>query len=645
METAVVGMNGTAQVAEAGNLQLNSLEKITERFGGQIPRSEYPRPQFAREKWMCLNGEWEFEIDHGDSGYEREVGKRVLKDRILVPFCPEAPLSGVHNTDFMDAVWYRKVVTIPREWKGQQVLLHFGAVDYDATVWVNDVQVGRHRGGFTPFTCNLKNVAKAGEEITIVVRARDYYWTPQPRGKQAQQYGNTGCMYYRTTGIWQTVWLEPVPDVHLRRSRLTPDVANGVIVLDQPLSNNKPGFKLRATMRDEKGVACREEVRADLDLSPRVYLKIPADRQRLWSTSDPHLYDITIELLDARGRVLDKAESYAGLRSVSIDGQAIKINGETVFQRLVLDQGFYRDGIMTAPTDEALKADIELSIAAGFNGARLHQKVFEERFLYWADKLGYLCWGEFADWGCRNMPPNSNTNQLDITFAAQWNEALERDYSHPCIIGWCALNETWESLTDRISSLDDATWALFKAAKNMDPTRPVLDASGYSHRVMETDVYDSHDYEQDPKKFARNHAGLKRGKPFTNNGWAKNSDKWSLPYDGQPYFVSEFGGIHWNPNAKHLKTKDEWWKVAMAGESWGYGKSPMSFEEFYERFEGLCGVLLDNPHMFGYCYTQLTDVYQEENGLYTFEREPKFDLEKLRAIQTRRAAIEEKFNK
>ncbi len=589
-----------------------------------IPRPEYPRPQFVRPNWLCLNGEWQFEMDLGDSGLERGLTRRDLKDRIIVPFCPESSLSGIGYTDFMQAVWYRRTVTIPEAWKGRRVLLHFQAVDYDATVWVNGVEVGRHRGGFTPFTCDLHGIASPGETATIVVRARDDWRPPQPRGKQSQRYENWGCMYTRTTGIWQTVWLEPVPEVALRRPRLTPDVANGMIRLEQPITQNRPGFQVRATLRDADGVVSTASCAADIDFSPRLDLPIPESRRRLWSPRDPHLYDLEIELVDATGAVVDRATSYAGLRSVTLDGQAIKINGEATFQRLVLDQGYYPDGILTAPTDEALRRDIELSQAVGFNGARLHQKVFEERFLYHADRLGYLVWGEFPDWGAWSGP-EGDRHQHGITYATQWLEALTRDYSHPCIIGWCGLNETAQPITDRITTLDDSTRALFLAAKAMDTTRPVLDASGYSHRVPEADVYDCHDYEQDVEKFRANHAGLAEGKPFQNGP----ADKpWSIPYRGQPFFVSEFGGTWWNPDVR----PDDY--------SWGYGRRPESLEEFYKRFQGLCDVLLDNPHMFGYCYTQLTDVYQEQNGIYTFDRRPKFDAERLRRIQTRPAAIE-----
>lgn len=595
-----------------------------------IPRPEYPRPQFVRSEWLCLNGPWQFEIDHGDSGFERGLVQRELGERILVPFCPESQLSGIEYVDFMPAVWYRREVTIPQEWMGQRILLHFQAVDYDATVWVNGQEVGRHRGGFTPFTCELP-AELAGREATIVVRARDNTRSAQPVGKQSQRYANYACSYTRTTGIWQTVWLEPVPTVALRRPRITPDVANSTLRLVQPVSANRPGLVVRATLSDKDGAICTVTCPADADLAPTLDLRIPAERRHLWSPQSPYLYDLEIELLEGEN-VLDHARSYAGLRSVTIDGKAIKLNGEVVFQRLVLDQGYYPDGIMTAPSDEALRRDIELSQEVGFNGARLHQKVFEERFLYHADRMGYLVWGEFPDWGCGGNGPTDNHQQPGATYITQWLEAIERDYSHPSIIGWCPLNETWQRLTDRITVLDDVTRAMFLATKALDTTRPVLDASGYSHRVPEADVYDSHDYEQDPAKFAVRQSGLATGTPFTNS---HEGHAISIVYRNQPYFVSEFGGIWWNPD---IEPGDQ-------STSWGYGVAPKSLEEFYQRFEGLCDVLLDNPDMFGYCYTQLTDVYQEQNGIYTFDRRTKFSSERLRKIQSRVAAIEQSSTK
>ncbi|HYF50717.1 MAG TPA: glycoside hydrolase family 2 TIM barrel-domain containing protein [Planctomycetota bacterium] len=588
-----------------------------------IPRPEYPRPQFVRNEWLNLNGEWQFEFDFGDSGKERGILDRDLKQKITVPFCPESELSGIGYTDFINACWYRKTIALPKAWAGKNVLLHFQASDYDTTVWANGTEVGRHRGGFTPFSCDLSSVAQPGDTVTIVVRARDDSRKQQPCGKQSMRYGNFGCHYTRTTGIWQTVWLEPVPEVALKRPRLTPDLANGTIRLEQPITQNRPGLQLRATLKSNGQVVARAQCRADLDLAPRLDLNIPEQHRRVWSIDDPHLYDVALDLVDATGKVIDSATSYAGLRSVSIDGKAVKINGKAVFQRLVLDQGFYPDGILTAPNDEALIADIKLSMEAGFNGARLHQKVFEERFLYHADKLGYLCWGEFPDWGSNVGGPAGNNQQHTISYVTEWLEAIERDYSHPSIVGWCPLNETWQEITDNITKLDEITRAMFLATKAMDTSRPVLDASGYSHRVPESDISDCHDYEQNPEKFKANQAGLSDGKPFHNG-----NGKWDVPYRGQPFFVSEFGGIWWNPEAK-------------AGEdSWGYGDRVKSIDEFYARFEGLCAVLLEDKNMFGYCYTQLTDVYQEQNGIFTFTRGKKFDMARIRKAQTKVAAIE-----
>ncbi|MEI8233693.1 MAG: sugar-binding domain-containing protein [Verrucomicrobiota bacterium] len=603
-----------------------------------LPRPEYPRPQFVRRDWLCLNGEWEFEIDQGDSGLHRGLLDRPLRDRIQVPFCPESPLSGIGNTDYLNAVWYRREVVIPKEWEERRILLHFQASDYDTFVWANGVEVGRHRGGMTPFTCDLSEAARPGEPLTLVVRARDNARDSMPSGKQAWTYGNSGCHYTRTTGIWQTVWMEPVPArASLGRPKITPDTANGRFGIEQPITGAQTGLRFRARLSDGEGVAAETETRCGVDFTPRLELTIPPGRARLWSPEDPHLYDITLELLDASGRLVDEAATYAGLRSLSIEGAAVKLNGKKVFQRLVLDQGYYPDGILTAPTDAALEADIRLAKQAGFNGARLHQKVFEERFLYHADRLGYLVWGEFSDWGLGGLDAFQGWEKTEAGaiqrsgnhfgtdyppgYLTQWLEALQRDFNHPCIVGWCPLNESNQRIAERITPHDDVMRGLFLATKLFDPTRPVLDVSGYSHRIAEADIYDAHDYTQDPDKFAKRHAA---GGVYRNDSEAIAS----IPHRGQPYFVSEFGGIRWNPG------------VAKGDGSWGYGDDPKTLEEFYRRFEGLCRVLLEAPHHFGYCYTELTDVFQEQNGLFTFDRQPKFDLARLRAIQQRPSAIE-----
>ncbi|MFF2841040.1 glycoside hydrolase family 2 protein [Paenarthrobacter sp. NPDC057981] len=600
-----------------------------------IPKPEHPRPQLVRDTWLNLNGTWDFEIDAGDSGLERGLTHRGLNSEILVPFAPESALSGVENVDFMEAVWYRRTVTIPQEWAGLKVLLHFGAVDHDATVWVNGVEVARHRGGFTPFTADLSDVAEPGTDAVVVVRARDSRHDMQARGKQATWYNNTHCQYTRTTGIWQTVWLEAVPEVHIKRLRVTPNLADSSLTIEIPLSRNHQGHTVAATLRAGTDTVAEALGRADLDLAPSLRLAIPAEQLRPWSPEDPFLYDLDVAIKDADGDTVDKVTSYTAIRSVALDGKVVRINGKAVFQRLVLDQGYWPDSLMTSPDDAAFVKDIELSMAAGFNGARLHQKVFEERFLFHADRLGYLVWGEFGDWGVSGGGTIGHNQKPTASFVAQWLEVLQRDYNHPSIIGWCPLNETHQHLHDRITVLDDVTQAMFLATKLADPTRPVIDASGYSHRVRETDIYDSHSYEQDPDKFRLEQEGLAEGKPFLNR--AHDGADYSVPYNGQPFFVSEFGGIWWN-EAEAKQAAEA--AGADVESSWGYGQRVASEEEFYERFEGLCNVLLDNPDMFGYCYTQLTDVFQEKNGIFNFDRSDKFDLERIRAVQERQAAIE-----
>ncbi|MDB6168853.1 MAG: beta-galactosidase [Verrucomicrobia bacterium] len=606
-----------------------------------VPRPEYPRPQWVRRDWLCLNGRWEFEIDQADSGLDRSLLRRKLKDSILVPFCPESKLSGVGNTDFLNAVWYRREVTIPSAWKGRRILLHFQACDYDTFVWANGVEVGRHRGGMTPFSCDLTTVATPGRKLTIVIRARDNPAESMPSGKQAWTLHNAGCHYTRTTGIWQTVWLEPVPArAHLLRPKIVPDVANRKFSIEQPVAGAQTGLTCRVRLREGRRILSEASCRCGAGFYPRFDLPVPEKDLRLWSPEDPHLYALEFELLDEAEAPIDRVESYAGLRGIAIDGFAVKLNGQPVFQRLVLDQGYYPDGILTAPSDAALIRDIELAQEAGFNGARLHQKVFEERFLHHADRLGYLVWGEFSDWGLNGSAAvrrwerdaqgaivrGGNHNGPDFTpgHVTQWIEALQRDFNHPSIVGWCPLNESENRIHERITGHDDVMRAMFLATKLCDATRPVLDVSGYCHRVPEADVYDSHDYEPDPRTLAERHAGLNEDRPFVNETPLHGS----IPWRGQPYFVSEFGGIWWNPRAR-------------AGDpSWGYGDRPKTLEEFYRRFEGLCAALLEHPRMFGYCYTQLTDVHQEQNGIFFFDRRKKYDLARIRAAQQRRAAIE-----
>jgi len=562
----------------------------------------------VRAEWLNLNGEWEFELDPGRSGEARGLAADAPYSwRIVLPFCPESRLSGIGERDFMPCVWYRRSFAVSEAWRGRRVLLHFGAADYEATVWVNGRLAGRHRGGYTPFSFDVTDLLQAGGN-QVAVRVEDDTRDPlQPTGKQSMRYESYGCRYTRTTGIWQTVWLEPVAPVHVRSFRLLPDVGQGLVtvLVEAAAGGEEVEVEVRATALGSLAGRAAAATRGTACLS------LALEDVRPWAPGTPFLYDLEM-LVRRGGEVADRVTSYFGLREIAIRGKEVLLNGRPLFQRLVLDQGYYPDGIYTAPSDEALRRDIELAQAMGFNGARLHEKVFEPRFLYWADKLGYLCWGEYPNWGVNHAHPGALGRILP-----EWLEAVARDFNHAAVVGWCPFNETPRDQDPELLR------AVYRATKAVDPTRPVIDTSGYVH--VETDIYDCHSYQQDPAAFAA------LFEPFKTSGapW-RNWPDHDAAYAGQPYFVSEYGGIWWNPGQADEK-------------GWGYGGAgarPRTEQEFLERYRLLTEVLLSHPKMFGFCYTQLYDVEQEVNGLHTYDRRPKFAPAVISAINSKRAAVE-----
>lgn len=576
-------------------------------LGAAIPRPEHPRPDAFRESWVSLNGEWQFEIDEKGTGTNRGLSfGKDLASKITVPFAPESSLSGIGHYGLMKHTWYRRHFEVPAEFKGKRLLLHFGAVDYQAWVWVNGELAGSHTGGSVSFSFDITRLAKPGTNEVAVRVFDDTASGRQPTGKQTHSVSE-GCVYTRTTGIWQPVWLEAVGVSFIENISIVPDPDHSRVFIEASLNGNDKDLQLTAeAWADGKlaghasSVAGWRNNRLVIDLNKKI----------LWEPGRPFLYDLKLSLTQ-KGIPVDQVSSYFGLRSVSIDGRSILINGKRVFQRLILDQGFYPDGIWTAPSDDELRKDIERSMAAGFNGARLHQKVFEPRFLYWADKLGYLVWGEFPNWGY-NFRPENYPNYIN-----EWTEILLRDRNHPSIIGWCPFNET-PGIAGELQNL------VVRETRAIDPTRPVLETSGWSHTMKDAEVRDDHDYNQDPATFkqrwddffAGSHALRVPARYPTSNSGREEL--------GVPFMVSEFGGTVWG-------------KVEGG---WGYGSGPKSLDEFYQRYEGLVNALLDNPNMFGFCYTQLTDVEQEQNGLFFYDRRPKFDLKRLHAITSRVAAYE-----
>ena len=573
-----------------------------------IPRPEHPEPQRERENWKNLNGVWEFDFDFGRSAFDRELYKKEekLPLEIVVPFCPESKLSGLAHTDFMEVVCYRKKIDLAESDLNGHLFLHFGAVDYKATVYVNGERVGAHKGGYASFKMDITKFAHVGEN-TLFVIAEDYCRsTKQPRGKQSCNFYSRGCDYTRTTGIWQTVWLETVPASYIKSAKYYPDIHEGTLtIVGETLGKGtltvKSSFEGKPT--GETTVECRGGVfKAVVKLT----------EQHLWTLGVGGLYDLELTFGE------DTVKSYFGLRETRMDGMKFMLNGKSVFQRTVLDQGFYPDGIYTAPTDADLEKDIHLSMDAGFNGARLHEKVFEARFLYHADRLGYLVWGEMANWGINHHDPQATEIYLN-----EWAEVMERDFNHPAIIGWCPFNETWGYVESRAGNTLLST--LYKYTKAVDLTRPVIDTSGNYHQI--TDIYDVHDYEQDPAIFKANYDKFAETGEFFDKVLLNphHTDGWQQ-YNGEPVFMSEYGGIQWNTDGN-------------AG--WGYGVAPKTPEEFLERYKGLTEAMLNNPMIMGFCYTQLYDIEQEINGLYTYDRKPKFDIGFFKKVNTQKAAIED----
>lgn len=578
-----------------------------------IPRPEHPEPQWERKSWRNLNGEWEFEFDFGQSARDRKIWEKEKLDKtIIVPFCPESKLSGIGYTDFIDGVVYKRHFEISSNELSKNILLHFGAVDYEADIYVNRIHAGSHKGGYTSFAIDITALLSEGDNELCVIVRDDVRSGLQCAGKQAILYASSGCDYTRTTGIWQTVWLEFVPKKHIASARYYTDIENGILTVEGEVSGS--------------GMLC---ISAEFEGKPMGAAKIKCgggffavsltlDELHLWEPGAGRLYDLTLSFEE------DTVKSYFGMRSVAFSGNKFTINNKTVFQRTVLDQGFYPDGIYTAPSDEALENDIHLSLAAGFNGARLHEKVFEARFLYHCDRLGYFVWEEYPNWKL-----DHGHDRASEIYVNEWSEVIERDFNHPSIIGWCPFNETWGYKEAEHKNALIST--VYKLTKRLDKTRPCIDTSGNYHVISE--IYDIHDYDNPVGLKARwdKFSELKKENGivpagcelFTNTPYPFHSFEYK---NNMPIFISEFGGIQWNEDGTV---------------GWGYGDAPKTKEAFIERFRATCEVLLQNADICGFCYTQLYDIEQEINGLYTYSRAPKFDMNVIKEILTKKAAIEE----
>jgi hypothetical protein len=576
------------------------------------PDPDYPRPQFVRDDWSCLDGEWRFATTP-----TADPARVAWDARIRVPFAPEAPLSGIGDPSYRPVVWYQRDFEVPEAWSGRRLLLHFGAVDHAARVWLNGQQVMAHDGGHTPFSADVTGALVPGVQ-TLTVRAEDDpHDMLKPRGKQDWRPEPHGIWYPRTSGIWQSVWLEPVHDVHLTGVRFTPDVPGFAIAVEARLSAPVDGeLAVEVRLGDELLAADRWALRGTR-LSRSIVLPDPgiddARRHYLWSPERPNLLDVRLSL-ESDGVVVDEVQSYAALRSVSARNGYVQLNGLPYPLRMVLDQGYWPDGLLTAPNAEALRRDVELTKAMGFNGARKHQKIEDPRYLYWADKLGLLVWEELPS--AYAFGP-----QAVARLAREWIEAIERDYNHPSIVAWVAFNESWgvPDLPD-VAAQRHAVAALYHLAKSLDASRLVIGNDGWEHVV--TDVLTVHDYSRDPATLSARYGSREASRHTLLRTLEHGRVGLLDPAEqrGQPIVLSEFGGIRYHPDA--------------AG--WGYQQADTP-EALLDRYTAMMAAL-SPVGLAGFCYTQFCDTFQEQNGLLYADRQPKVRLDSLEAA-TRRGVM------
>ena len=584
-------------------------------------RNEYPRPQFVRSRWLNLNGAWSFDFDDADVGEKEKwfENDRAFSKEITVPFAFQSKLSGVHVTDFHDIVWYKKEIEVPREWKDEKVILHFGAVDFYTKVYVNEKLVGEHTGGHTSFSFDISNYLTRKKEI-ISLRVEDPSSDETiPRGKQYWQESPASIWYTRTTGIWQTVWIEPVAEAHIKKVKMSPDVDRGEIAVTFDLPKQALNKKMEVSISFE-GEPLVNDVITVTEKEPkrRFYLfNHKIDRSQFhgggwtWRPECPNLFDISFKLFDDK-KVYDNVKSYFGMRKVHIEKGMVYLNNKPYYQKLVLDQGYWPEGLMTAPTDEDFRKDILMAKELGFNGCRKHQKVEDPRFLYWADRLGFIVWGESASAAVYS-------NKMVEYMSKEWMEIVDRDYNHPSILAWTPLNESWgvpEISFCRVQQ--HFSQALYHLIHSLDDTRLVISNDGWEQTI--TDICGVHAYShgrKDEVEKYRHFVEMLSTKENIIVSQLCNRRVYcdGFTHQGEPILLTEFGGIRYSTEEK----------------GWGY-TSAETEEEFVAEYQRVVDAVYQSKAIVGYCYTQICDVEQETNGLITYDRKFKCDPQKIKQI-------------
>jgi len=579
----------------------------------------YPRPQFVRDAWLSLDGEWNFRFDDNKQGVAEEWHKALPDARkINVPFTYETKASGIGEEEHHTCVWYKRSFTVPQQHRQQHVIMHFQAVDYKATVWINGVQAGTHEGGYAAFSFDITNYLASDGENVVAVQVEDSLSRTQPRGKQRWINDNFGCWYVQSTGIWQSVWLEFVESAYVEKVRMTPDIDTSTITFDYYVQGSEQyepsSLQLTAKiwLNGKLVRQCTHVVEEELSHSYELSSPQAGEWQvALWHPQHPNLYDVEI-ILRHGDTVLDHVYSYFGMRKISTYEGNVLLNNVPIEQRLILDQGYWTDTHLTPPSEQALIEDIDKTLEMGFNGVRKHQKVEDPRYMYWCDRKGVLLWSEMAS--------TYQFNERAVTrFTEQWLEIVEQHYNHPCIVTWVPFNESWgiaNILTSR--KQQQFTEGIYHLTKAIDDTRPVIVNDGWEHTV--SDIITLHDYEENGESFAERYSDKEA---VLSNKISFNGHKFAFAqgyeYKGQPVIVSEYGGIAFT---------DE--------KGWGYGNQVATEQQFLDRYDRITSAIKQTPYISGYCYTQITDVQQEVNGLLKENREPKLPLEAVKAINLRK---------
>lgn len=571
----------------------------------------YPRPDFKRDLWINLDGEWEFEFDDNNIGEkEKWYLAHKLNRKITVPFCYQSSLSGIGDKSVHDIIWYRKEFTLPESFKDKRVLLNFGGVDYYTKVWINGDFIGSHSGGNVRFSFDITEQLTQGLN-EIVIKVLDYSFDcTQPRGKQSWKLENFGCWYTRVSGIWKTVWFEAVDEVYIDRVKMTPDIDNGQLCIETYIKNFSKDLILETEIfRDGNSIKKQNIIVSNNIVSFSVNLNSEIAQKIInyWAPDEPNLYDIKFTLRNDE-RIYDDVKSYFGMRKISIENGKILLNNKALYQKLILDQGYYDAGLLTPLSEQAFVDDIKKIKSMGFNGIRIHQKIEDARFLYLCDKLGLLVWAE--------MSSTYEFNDVSIeNIMRDWKYAIEEQYNHPSIIVWTLMNESW-GIPELYSNKKQQSLAnaLYYMAKSYDNSRLMITNDGWEHTI--SDIITIHDYIEDGEKFKK----LYNDKEKVVNGEFAIDNKRKIfakgyKYNGQSIIISEYGGIAFSKS-----------------DGWGYGNKVKNEDEFLDRFKKITHAIMDIDYICGFCYTQLADVEQEKNGLLYENHEMKVSLEKIKDV-------------